>query len=404
MQNRGVVPSLTIGLPERSGFLIPAITVWSAIVINIAALKRNTGFLGLLAILETQHIVSIIGLSLIAIYSIFLLGHVIDLLSNGISERFLSNKMDGYPHERIVPLEFTTKLYSHLHHRKKTNLRRLSFFFEGAKLLISGVSTATLLGIILRNPNLSASTREIVELGFMYAVFAVCVSAVFALPAVLVRFAPYKTPVQRREIANRIASRLSKLFRRNTILSYVDLLWMAIVVIALGPFIYGYDLVDQLVRGLVRLNKEIDRGTFDRVSKAYHSVFGLDFVQTSNNDRFWLPYLEIHRNLPQLARKIDEVRRFANFCRNQSFAFFLSSLLVAGTYRSSTVEPIGIYTRSDLNALAVTLFCLGWLFHWKFLHHYYSFTKMTLRSFSILASSGISKQGTKKRSDLITTD
>lgn len=403
MANRGVVPSLTLGLPERSGFLIPAITVWVAIVVNLAALKRKTGVTGLLAILESQHLVSLVGLTLLAIYSIFLLGHVLDLLSNGISERFLSNKLDGYPHERIVPVRYTTRFYSRLKYRKETNLRRLSFFFEGAKLLVSGVTSLVLIGILLRNPSISPTLRTVLTYGLYYAAFAVFVSVVFALPAVLVRYLPYRTPTERRNIGNRVASRISKLFRRNRILSYVDMLWLGLVFVALGPFIYGYDLVDRLVRGLVRLNVEIDQNTFFRFIEAYRRRFGTDFSSVSNNDRFWLPYLDIHRELPLLARKVDEIRRFANFCRNQSFAFFLASLLVAGIYRSDTPEPIGIYTRSDLNTLAVALFALGWLFHWKFLHHYYSFTKMTFRVFSTLAPAEAAKPNQRKKNSELGT-
>jgi hypothetical protein len=391
-------PSLVLGLPERSGFLLPALTVWAAIAVNLGALKRQSGILELFAVLDSQRFVTVVGLTVIGIYSVFLLGHVLDLLSNGVSERFLANKMDGYPHERIVPVAYTTTHHSKFKYRRQTNLKRLSFFFEGAKLLIGGSTMLVLSAIILRNPDLSFNLRTAISALFIYSTAAVAISALFAVPAILIRYAPYKQAEDRKVFADRIVSRLSKAFRRNFLLRPIEIMWHAFIKLALGPFIYGYDIVDRLVRGLTRLNLEIDEQTYSQLLKAYAERFGSNFSTVDNNDRFWLPYLEVQIKLPPIGRRIDEARRAANFCRNQSFACFISSILVAGIYRSSMTDAIGIFTRSDLNALALFLFVLAWLFHWKFLHHYYSFTKMTLRAFSTLASVGPKKKKTIHKS------
>lgn len=106
--SRQLSPALTISLPERSTFLLPALSVWASLAIFLGSRKQGLGVVSLIATLESKPIVVLVGLTLLGIFTVFLLGHVVDLLSQLIYERLLADKLDGFPHERIVPVSQTT--------------------------------------------------------------------------------------------------------------------------------------------------------------------------------------------------------------------------------------------------------------------------------------------------------
>ncbi|MDO8291032.1 MAG: hypothetical protein Q7T44_17595, partial [Parvibaculum sp.] len=137
--SRQLSPALAISLPERSTFLLPALSVWASLAIYLGSRKQSLGIVSLIATMESKPLVVLVGLTLVGIFTVFVLGHVVDLLSQLIYERLLADKLDGFPHERIVPISQTTGNYRRFVKRKRTNLRRPTFFFEGAKLLISSV-------------------------------------------------------------------------------------------------------------------------------------------------------------------------------------------------------------------------------------------------------------------------
>ena len=62
----------------------------------------------------------------------------------------------------------------------------------------------------------------------------------------------------------------------------------------------------------------------------------------------------------------------------------LSAMILAGAYRTGQDVSLNILSMTDMMNLSISLFLVGWLFHWKFLQQYYAFTKMTFRSFAIL--------------------
>ena len=402
MSKPAVKPSLVIGLPERSGFLLPALTVWVAGALNFASLKRTAGVTDLLNSLEGQPIVLIVGLALLGVYMVFLLGHIIDLLSNGINERFLANKMDGYPHERLIPFEYTTPKHRELESTRRTNLKRMSFFFEGAKLMISSVSMYVLLRLIIRHPAVIENIWIYGVIDVLKNYFLICLSCsvVFAIPTLLVKYFPWHTIDARKQFAMKIIYRIKKLIRRPEFKLF-EKFWTAILSALFWLPIAGYDTVDKMVRSMIRLDNQLDKSTFDRLCGSTQKHLGISFEKIANNDRFWLPYLYLHKKEPALGRKIDENKRFSSFCRNQSLACFIAAVTITGVYRDSNSVSIGTFSRGDFVVLSLLLFFAGWLFHWKFLHHYYSFTKMTLRAFVLIDV--VSKSRSKGSSEAVST-
>lgn len=380
--------SLVLGIPERSGFLLPAITVWTAIVLSLTALKQQKGIFDLLSILEAKGIVFLLGVAFLGIYTLFLLGHALDLISNGISERFLANKLDGFPHERVVPMDSSTPWFCLQDKLRESQYLRPTFFYEGAKILVVSLCLYLFCRIFERNPDLSPNAARAIALAMDLSTIWVTISLFLAVPAILVRYAPVGSRSGREAWAAKTNEHSRMLNSRYAIIKIVTRVAQFSLAILIFAPLACYDLYNQLIRGMLRLDVKLDKNTIDLIQRACTRLYSFEFTQISNNDRFWLPYLDVQRNLPILGRRIDATRKSASFCRNQSAACLIASLIFAGVYRSAMPPDfkIGIFTRFDFNILALALFIMAWLFHWKFLHHYYSATKMTLRAFAFLAT------------------
>ena len=388
MARSNIRPNLILGIPERSGFLLPALTIWTAILIYFAARKGNIGISDLLVILQNKETITIVGLALLGIYTIFILGHIVDLLSNGVNERFLANKMNGYPHERIVPIEHTTSSFNLHQNTKKTIIKRASFFFEGAKLLIASTSLYVFIRIVERHPRIKQipNSIEILNSIELYAQAGMIIACILSIPSAAIRYLPHRTRAARTVFAKNLSNEIKQILSKNKLLQTIETAWGIFSYATLAPLVFAYDAVDGFILGMIRITTGIDSKTFNQVQKAFKKHMGIDYVEVQNNDRFWLIYLSIHNNLPHMIGKIDQMKRFANFCRNQSFACFIAAMIFAGVYRNDAIGAVGLFSKNNICTLSICLFCFAWLFHWKFLHHYHSYTKLTYRSFSLLAT------------------
>ena len=381
-----IAPSMTLALPERSTFLLPALTLWSSIVIYLISRKRNLGIITSLDRLDNKPAVAIIGIALLGVFTLFVVGHILDLLSSLVFERFLSDKLHGFPHERVVPPSHTTGRYLLFIQKKRTDMRRVSFFYEGAKLLVISTSLLVFGQIIIRHPEVIdlPSLHKFVEYSNLY--FGICslIALLFALPAALVRYAPVGTGSGRRRIAARLLRRARRALKSGPAWKHIGKCGHIFVILSVGPLVYAYDLTDRLVRGLFRLNKEIDSNTFDAIVSTAKARLKLDWTALKNNDRFWLLYLYLYSIKSDMLKPIQSIRTASAFCRNQSLACMLSAMILAGAYRTGQDVSLNVLSMTDMMNLSISLFLVGWLFHWKFLQQYYAFTKMTFRSFAIL--------------------
>jgi hypothetical protein len=95
--------SIHVAPAERSSFILPSATVLGTIIVWILAQKFGVGLIPFLEDNNKSSWLVIVTLILLLVFAVFSIGHAIDMLSNTILERFLSDKLDGFPHERIVP-------------------------------------------------------------------------------------------------------------------------------------------------------------------------------------------------------------------------------------------------------------------------------------------------------------
>ena len=390
-------PSLQIAPAERSSFVLPSLTVFSALVIWVLVRKLGIGLIPFLESLDKLSWLVVFTIAMVMLFAVFSIGHLIDLLSHTILERFLADKLDGFPHERIVPLKNSTRRYHRFLHRKRRNINRPTFFFEGAKLFIASCSAICFLGIVSRHPDLNAEyVRAIIKASIWYSVATLSYSLLLAIPPALVGYLPAATYKERRRFAIKLMRRLRSRVRssRMHMVAIAPLLLINIGLVA--PYVFIYDFVDKLVRGMFRLNKEIDSATYERIAKILKKKLNIDYSTIQNNDRYWLPYFLLMAGRPDVVQKIQGARSSATYCRNQALACLFAALLLAGVYRIDQQSIAGLLTRADIIHIALLLYLVAWIFHWRFLQQYYSCTKMALRAFGTLPEKS-EKDGARKR-------
>ena len=389
MSNLPAHASLQVAPAERSAFLVPAATVLIPILLWILIQKLQLGLVPLLDDVAAKSWLVVAALTLSLILAMFSIGHVVDLLSHTLLERFLSDKLDGFPHERIVPETHSTPRYFRFIHRKKSNLRRPTFFYEGAKLFVAALSTFFLTTILTRHPDIQTHlVFRTFDLLKHYSVAALIYSLLIAAPALLTGYFPWRTYSDRRILAARIMKRTWRWARnpsRRWI--YFKILYVPNFLLA-GPLVFAYDLVDKLIRGMFRLNKEIDIETYREMLVVMKKHLGIDFSKIQNNDRYWLPYFSLTALAPSAIRQIQSMRSSATYSRNQAVACLLGSLILSGVYHENTQHLPGLLTRADIMNLSLLLYALGWIFHWRFLQQYYSCTKMTFRAYAAIRTTG----------------
>lgn len=371
---------------ERSSFFLPALTVSSSFLVWILVRKFEMGLFPTLQRLANEKAILVIAVVTICLLVIFAVSHVIDLLSQSIFERFLSDKLDGFPHERIVPMAHTTIRYKRFLSRKKTNMRRPGFLYEGAKAMVASAAVLVPANLLLRLPSISSQpfASDVLDIVVWYCCATLAVSLVLAFPAAFVSYAPWGSYESRRRRAIGYSWRLSRLKRRDDLGIVINRGLHWIFLITLAPLTFAYDLIDRLTRALFRLNKEIDNQTYDNVERVAKANLKVSFAAIQNNDRFWLPYLYVMAHGGEMARLVSDCRKKASFYRNQALACVIASLILGSTYRMAQKDISGFLTRSDVIHIAIALYFLGWLFHWKFLQQYYSLAKAVLRSFATL--------------------
>lgn len=386
---------------ERSSFFLPALTVSSSLLIWILVRKFETGLFTMLQKLAGEKVIVVMVVLAICMLVIFAVAHVLDLLSQSVFERFLSDKLDGFPHERVVPFAHTTSRYKKFLARKRTNMRRPGFLYEGAKALISSVSILIITNILLRYPN--TSSRYVIT-GFLefvhwYCIATAVISSALAFPAIFVSYAPWGTYESRRRLAIRCSWRLSRLRRKDGFGIMVNrgLHWLFLIMLA--PLTFSYDIADRLIRAVFRLNNEIDIQTYSNVLRLAKSNFQITFAEIQNNDRFWLPFLYVMVHGGDAVRIVANSRKKASFYRNQALACLISSLILASAYRMSQKDVAGFLTHFDVIHIAVVLYLLGWLFHWKFLQQYYSLAKTVFRTLATLPERKVNGKAKAKTSD-----
>lgn len=386
MQTFQFPKSLNINTSERSRYILPSVTVTFGLTIWFLTRTGGKGIIDFLLAHQSAPIILYIAAIAIAVFSIFTIGHILDLSSQFILERLFADKLGGFPHERLVPIRATTARYRLFLKRKRAVFGRSISFYEGTKVAIVATSLLTICHISYRSPKIysSSSLSLFFGLASAYWATAVAVGLISLIPALLVGYLPGATP---KDNFRRVESFLEDTRTKATGSPPLRLLINTIKIMMgmfLRPATYIYDSVDRFVRAAFRLNTELDEDTFSNFTKVFHRRFGISFESIGNNDRFWLPYLAILHSRSEVLKPIVELRSMANFCRNQALALFITSILLSSSYRIGQQSVSEIFTKTDTYNISILLFVLSWVFYWKFLQTYYAFTKMTFRAFATL--------------------
>lgn len=376
--------SVQIAPAERSAFILPSLTVLSAILIWILVRKLEIGLIPFLESFDKHVWLVVTVVALLLLFALFSIGHMIDQLSHTILERFMADKMDGFPHERIVPLMHSTCRYHRFLRRKRTKYMRPTFLFEGAKLFIASTSAIFFSAIISRHPDINSFFLTAFKCVDLYSKVTLVYSLLLAVPKLAVGYLPLATYTERRRFFIKWMRRFRSTFRGCCYRSLVMPIKKITNCALLMPYVFLYDCVDKIVRGLFRLNKEIDAATYKKIASVFMTQFDIEYSSIENNDRYWLLYFLLVAIRPNVMQKIQNARSSATYCRNQALACLFAALLLAGVYRIDQQSITGLLTRADIIHLALFLYSLGWIFHWRFLQNYYSCTKMTLLAFASL--------------------
>ena len=207
MQPFQIPKTLSVAPSERSRYLLPAITVSFGIAIWL--LTRASGIdsqgkrwqgIGVVDFLlkhQSEPAIVYVAAAAIAMLVVFTIGHILDLSSQFILERLFADKLGGFPHERIVPINATTRRYKLFLKRKRAKFGRAITFYEGTKVALTATSLFVLCQILFRAPNIHANLD--VSFAFLFASYywssAIIAGITSMIPALLVGYMPGSSPI-----------------------------------------------------------------------------------------------------------------------------------------------------------------------------------------------------------------
>ena len=404
MQPFHIPKAFSVAPGERSRYLLPAITVTFGIAIWL--LTRASGIdssgkrwqgIGVVDFLlkhQSEPAIVYVVAVCVAMLVIFTIGHILDLSSQFILERLFADKLGGFPHERIVPIGATTPRYELFQKRKRAKFGRTITFYEGTKAALAATSLLVLCQILFRAPNVHANPDAAFVLlaASYYWSSAILAGIISMIPALLVGYTPGSSPIDSFRRIERFFQGIRERSKTSIVAEAAIAPHRLLFGILLIPATYIFDSVDRFVRAAFRLNTEIDSDTFENFKAVFRRRFEIDFLSIGNNDRFWLPYLALIHSKSDVLRPIVELRSIANFCRNQSLALFITSIVLASSYNLDQKSISEFVTKTDTYNISLLFFVLSWVFYWKFLQTYYAFSKMTFRAFAILPTAKITRE------------
>lgn len=401
---------------EKTGYLLPSVTLVLAIGVWLIGKKHhlaqklgvaplsNTGstekikstiellnsvFLGNSAVTIVLILLTIAAL-------VFILAHVIDTLSEYVFERLFANKLQGYPHERLVPYAYTTSRYKKFRASLKTQTRANRFLYEGLKSLLFILITFPLIWMIHRHLSTDKDGWQFLPTTVLLITFWVCLSLVWSFVLLLIfsyqRFASTsKVPLETRETDTfnmLMASSSNAIFD-----FFLKYLWLAFV----GVWAYGFDFLEKTIRSLFQLNSEIEGDVYTKAKDILFKKTGIDIGTLNNNDRIWIPYYFLITENKSSIKNIQEFESKAMFYRNQALALFLCCALLAGSFDSnhSTLETF--LSPKDLMNLSFASYFMAVFFVGRFFQHYYSASKCVFRACAVLSDSASNKTRNAKQ-------
>jgi hypothetical protein len=326
---------------ERTSSLLPALTVSFGILIWLARRRFDTSVGELFDALSAHSSYATIAVfTLIFAGLLFLIAHALDLFSAFAFERLYVDKLHGFPHERIVPIDETTDRYKYFVKNKKVR----GFTWLPHQPLKALIFSAYAIGIVLLvreydriDPWLNAYVAKVFQFVLWWF------RASFVVSVAWIGLIAWRTRLPSVEISEEQAQKSQNEKRHFLLKTFVDLPYFLLV----GIFTFAFDGLDHAVRKTFRLNKEIAPETFARMHAQLKERLKIDFKKLHNNDRFWISYLCLKQTSKTSVDEVDKALKQASFARNQSLALLICAVLLlastSGSERMSLPSPCSTY-------------------------------------------------------------
>jgi hypothetical protein len=378
---------------ERSSFLLPAITIIASF--SVWMFTRNSRIVNITSLNELSSIknttIAIVLLFMIALT--FIIAHVIDTVSYTIYGRILSDKINGFPHTKIVPgvkrqlkMKFIDKngpiIYFSLS-------RHINY---GIKIMIMCVFLFSIISIIIRHPYFNQENLLLRKLAFnILYIVKISIEVYFIIISLLLAVASHL--YSRKKFRNRIGNSKK--------------VWVMLAIKVLN-FIYIqvkiYNFFNFSIQKIFRLDTRIDEATFNKIKSNLLLYTGIKFEDLRTNDRFWLPFLIVLDHSRQASIEVKDLEKKTTFCRNQALSLFVASLILSSSYTLDQNDIIGFLNHAEMIYLSLICFFSSQFFCFRFYQNYYSFTRLTFRIFSSLPTLNGTKRKKSTKLEAATTN
>jgi hypothetical protein len=327
---------------------------------------------------------------------IFILAHVIDTVSEYIFERLFANKMQGYPHERLVPFLETTERYVRFKEEFKTHFRVSRFLYEGLKSILFILIVFPLAWMIYRYSKIGSRTWEFSSWLVDGVIYWISLSFLWAAILLVIfcfnRFVSKSIdPLNERE-----SIVAEKLKAEHTCSKLLDGFLVGLWFIVIGFWSYSFDALEKAIRSIFQLNLEIDVGVYEKARQYLLEKISIDIKGLKGNDRVWIPYYHLVSEKKESVKHIQDFESKAMFYRNQALALFLSCALLAGSFESAGSSVTTFLSPKDFMHLAFASYFLAIFFVGRFFQHYYSISKTVYRACAVLAVTSNVQSRTKR--------
>jgi hypothetical protein len=406
---------------EKTGYLLPSITLALSVGLWLLGKKHylaqvpqattsqapakygnslNSTIDVLNSLFSGNSAITVVLIFLTTAALIFILAHVIDTVSEYIFERLFANKMQGYPHERLVPFSETTTRYVLFRAEFKTSPRASRFLYEGLKSTLFIFIAFPLAWMTYRYSKIGSRTWEfptwMVDAINYWVLLSLLWSTFLLLVFCFNRFVSNsKDPLAEREY--RVAEKLKATHEDYRVFNAIlGGIWFIVI----GFWSYSFDVLEKTIRSLFQLNMEIDGHVYEKARRYLLEKISIDIKALKGNDRVWIPYYHLITEKKDSVKHIQDFESKAMFYRNQAFALFISCALLAGSFESKGSSITTFLSPKDFMHLAFASYFLAIFFVGRYFQHYYSISKTIYRACAVLAASNPSPSRSRKISQL----
>lgn len=383
---------------EKTAYLLPAVTVLLCLGLWLIGRKSlGSGLDAIEGIVQDYSASTLIVITLLVVTVMYILAHGIDTASDYVIERFLVDRLQGMPHERVVPEKYTTEKYKTFRVKFQTCSKEPRFLYEGIKVLVFWFLFGPLLMLLSRHEKVP----ELIKISFSILGIWVVISFAWVLLLFLhfvyVSFVqperdpknklnekgmpPTENTPELQQSQNQVVSPPPEVTSKPSSF-LISAVWIFITI-----WCQCFDFIDRVSRRLFYLDDKVDVGTFEKFVAAFEHKTSITFNNLNSNDRFWVPYFSLIEASRTEAKELTDIWQRAIFCRNQAVALFLSAAILSSSFSLSSERSEGFFlSKFDLANLSLLAYFSAGMFMYRFFQHYFSHSKMLYRAYSAMVS------------------